>query len=202
MGGRSGGSALPVARLRGSGAGFLLAVCSAGSAVRAVPPSGCRSTTGCRCSGVEGRRYGGGGQAFCVRTCEAGYFPLTDRTTRAARNPAAACVRRAKPKWSTAAASTMPRPTTETLYGTAERVPLPQRARLGLHLQRQGRARPGAGQDRGRPDAAQGRHRRRRKRFAGCTPPRNAAPMKFSPASDRIKSRYRRAPVVAGRERK
>jgi hypothetical protein len=34
----------------------------------------------------EARRYGGGGQAFCVRTCDGRYFPLTasDNASRAA----------------------------------------------------------------------------------------------------------------------
>ena len=45
----------------------------------------------------------------------------------------------------------------------------------GLHLQRQGPDRSRAGQDRGRPDAAQGRHRRRRERPSGRRPQRRQA---------------------------
>ena len=85
MGGRSGGGALPVARLRGPGAGFLLA------AVRRVRPLARSRHPDAVCDDgppvqrSEGRRYGGGGQAFCVRTCDGRHFPLTasDNQSRA-----------------------------------------------------------------------------------------------------------------------
>ena len=77
-------------------------------------------------------------------------------TMPAGRRPATVSARRARPKSSMAATSTTPRPKRKTLFGTAERVPLSQRDRRGLHLQRQGPDRARAGQDRGRPDLRKG----------------------------------------------
>ena len=117
--------------------------------------------------------YGGGGQAYCVRTCDGRYFPITagDGQSRAA-----SCNNFCPGQRNQSGLRQQHRPRRyrerQTLFRTAERVPLPQRDGGGLHLQRQGPDRPRAGQDRGRSDAAQGRHRRRRRRADGRRPRR------------------------------
>ena len=87
----------------------------------------------------------------------------------------------------------------QVLFGPAERVPLSQRARQRLHLQRQGPDRSRAGQDRERSDAAQGRHRRRRERPAGRRPQRRQARRgaEFLARLRKVRAKYDRVPVVA-----
>ena len=127
----------------------------------------------------EGRvRYsgGGGGQAFCVRTCDGRYFPVTasDNASRAASCNSFCPASETK----VFSGSSIDNATAENGKSYSD---LPNAFRYrnelvsGLHLQRQGPDRSRAGQDRGRPDAAQGRHRRRRERPAGRRPQRRQA---------------------------
>ena len=53
-------------------------------------------------------------QAYCVRTCDGRYFPISAPTVKAGRRPATVSARPAKPRWSMAAISTMPRPRPES----------------------------------------------------------------------------------------
>ena len=201
MDGRSGGDAVRVAGLRRPGAGFFL------DPVRRLwPLARARIRMPFGDEGgpfVQRERRPAlwrGGQAFCVRTCDGRHFPVTgsDNQSRAASCSSLCPASETKVVYGSSIddAST---DNGKTLFGNAQRVPLSQRARLGLHLQRQGRARAGAGQDRGRSDAAQGRYRRRRERIvvASRSADKRGASLNFSPASDRIKARYERLPVVA-----
>ena len=126
----------------------------------------------------EGRvRYSGsgGGQAFCVRTCDGRYFPVTgsDNASRAASCNSFCPASETK----VFSGSNIDNATADNgvLFGSAERVPLSQRARQRLHLQWQGPTRSRAGEDRKGSDAAQGRHRRRRERPPGRRPQRRSA---------------------------
>ena len=90
--------------------------CSAGSAARArrqIQLPFAAMTAGPSPRSARPRpRVDGGGQAYCVRTCDGRYFPITGPDKRAARRPATASARPATPRSSMAAASTTPRPTT------------------------------------------------------------------------------------------
>ena len=66
-------------------------------------------------SGARARSgYSGGSQAYCVRTCDGRYSPSAAPAARAAPRRATISARRAKPKWSMAAISIMPRPRAES----------------------------------------------------------------------------------------
>ncbi len=68
-----------------------------------------------------------------------GVISRSPRPTRqAGRPPATASARRARPRCFTAAVSTTRRRQRQVLFGAAERLPLSQRNRQRLHLQRQG----------------------------------------------------------------
>ena len=123
-------------------------------------------------------RYGGG-QAYCVRTCDGRYFPInaSDNQSRAA-----------------SCNSFCPASDTKIVYGSSidnaatengkpySELPNAFRYRNetggGLHLQRQGPGRAGEGRNRQGSDAAQGRHRRRREQawWSSTVAPTDAAP--------------------------
>ena len=148
----------------------------------------------------EGRRYGGGGQAFCVRTCDGRHFPVTGTDNQ---SKAASC------------SSLCPASETKVVYGSSiddaatdngkpySEMPNAFRYRnelvsgctcngkdaLGLaqvKIEKDPTLRKGdivAGEN-GLVVAGRGADRR-------------GASLNFSPASDRIKARYQRVPVVA-----
>ena len=143
----------------------------------------------------------GGGQAYCVRTCDGRYFPIAgaDNESRAAvlqqllpgeRDQGGLwqqyrqCRHRDR----------------KTLFRTAERVPLSQRDRGGMHLQRQGPVRPGA--------RSRSRTTRRLRKgdlvaganglmVAGRSADQRGASLNFSPRLESVRARYQRVPVVA-----
>ena len=104
-----------------------------------------------RCRRAAARVSYGGGQAYCVRSCDGRYFPITgpDNQSRAAscNSFCPASETRLVYGSNIDSAATESR---QALFGTAERLSLSQRDRRGLHLQRQGPVRAGAGQDRER----------------------------------------------------
>ena len=81
----------------------------------------------------------GGGQAYCVRTCDGRYFPAAgpDRESRAASCNSFCPASKTELVYGSNidSAATAKR---QALFRTAQRVPLSQRDRCGLHLQRQG----------------------------------------------------------------
>jgi hypothetical protein len=147
----------------------------------------------------EGRRYGGGGQAFCVRTCDGRHFPITgsDRESRAQSCSSLCPASETKVVYGSSiddAATDNGKPYTELPNAFRYRNELVSgctcngKDALGLaqiKIEDDPTLRKGdivAGENgllvAGRPD-------------------RRGAELQFSPASERIKSRYQRAPVVA-----
>ena len=147
----------------------------------------------------EGRRYGGGGQAFCVRTCDGRHFPITgsDRESRAQSCSSLCPASETKVVYGSSiddAATDNGKPYTELPNAFRYRNELVSgctcngKDQLGLaqvKIEDDPTLRKGdivAGENgllvAGRPD-------------------RRGAELQFSPASERIKSRYQRAPVVA-----
>jgi hypothetical protein len=147
----------------------------------------------------EGRRYGGGGQAFCVRTCDGRHFPVTgsDNQSRAQSCSSLCPASETKVVYGSSiddAATDNGQPYTELPNAFRYRNELVSgctcngKDQLGLarvKIEDDPTLRKGdivAGENgllvAGRPD-------------------RRGAELQFSPASDRIKARYRRAPVVA-----
>ena len=147
----------------------------------------------------EGRRYGGGGQAFCVRTCDGRHFPITgsDKQSRAE-----------------SCSSLCPASETKVVYGgsiddaaTDNGKPyseMPNAFRYRTELVSgctcNGKDQLGLAQVKIEDDPTL----RKGDIVAGengllvaTRPDKRGAELKFSPASDRIKARYQRAPVVA-----
>jgi uncharacterized protein DUF2865 len=148
----------------------------------------------------EGRRYGGGGgQAFCVRTCDGRHFPITgsDKESRAE-----------------SCSSLCPASETKVVYGSSiddaatdngkPYTELPNAFRYRNELVSgctcNGKEALGLAQVKIEDDPTL----RKGDIVAGengllvaTRPDKRGAELKFSPASDRIKSRYQRAPVVA-----
>jgi uncharacterized protein DUF2865 len=146
------------------------------------------------------QRYGGGGQAYCVRTCDGRYFPLTgnDRESRAET-----------------CNSLCPKATTEVVYGSAiddaatengkpySKLPNAFRYRSELVAGCTCNGKDSLGLARIEPEndptlrkgdivaGANGLV------VANSSADRRGASVDFSPASERIKARYRRAPVLA-----
>jgi hypothetical protein len=146
------------------------------------------------------QRYGGGGQAYCVRTCDGRYFPLTgsDRESRAET-----------------CNSLCPKAATEVFYGSAiddaatengkpySKLPnaFRYRSELVAGCTCNGKDSVGLAQIEPENDPTL----RKGDIVAGAnglvvanrSADRRGASVDFSPASERIKARYRRAPVVA-----
>ncbi len=165
---------LLVARLRRPGAGFLLEpVRRLRPLARTGHPHAVFDDGGRWCSASEGRRYGGGGQAFCVRTCDGRHFPVTGSDNQ---SRAQSC------------SSLCPASETKVVYGgsiddaaTDNGKPyseMPNAFRYRNELVSgctcNGKDALGLAQVKieDDPTLAQGRHRRRRKRTVGCRPPR------------------------------
>ena len=148
----------------------------------------------------EGRRYGGGGQAFCVRTCDGRHFPVTGTDNQ---SKAASC------------SSLCPASETKVVYGSSiddaatdngkpySEMPNAFRYRnelvsgctcngkdaLGLaqvKIENDPTLRKG--------DIVAGENGLV---VAGRSADKRGAELNFSPASERIKARYERVPVVA-----
>ena len=148
----------------------------------------------------EGRRYGGGGQAFCVRTCDGRHFPVTGTDNQ---SKAASC------------SSLCPASETKVVYGSSiddaatdngkpySEMPNAFRYRnelvsgctcngkdaLGLaqvKIENDPTLRKG--------DIVAGENGLL---VAGRSADKRGASLDFSPASERIKARYERLPVVA-----
>jgi hypothetical protein len=147
----------------------------------------------------EGRRFGGGGLAYCVRTCDGRHFPITgsDNQSRAQACSSLCPASETKVVYGSSiddAATDNGRPYTELPNAFRYRNELVSgctcngKDQLGLaqvKIEDDPTLRKGdivAGENgllvAGRPD-------------------RRGAELQFSPASERIKSRYQRAPVVA-----
>ena len=147
----------------------------------------------------EGRRFGGGGLAYCVRTCDGRHFPITgsDNQSRAQACSSLCPASETKVVYGSSiddAATDNGRPYTELPNAFRYRNELVSgctcngKDALGLaqiKIEDDPTLRKGdivAGENgllvAGRPD-------------------RRGAELQFSPASERIKSRYQRAPVVA-----
>jgi hypothetical protein len=147
----------------------------------------------------EGRRYGGGGQAFCVRTCDGRHFPVTGSDNQ---SRAQSC------------SSLCPASETKVVYGgsiddaaTDNGKPyseMPNAFRYRNELVSgctcNGKDALGLAQVKIEDDPTL----RKGDIVAGENgllvanrPDRRGAELKFSPASDRIKARYQRAPIVA-----
>jgi hypothetical protein len=147
----------------------------------------------------EGRRFGGGGLAYCVRTCDGRHFPITgsDNQSRAQACSRLCPASETKVVYGSSiddAATDNGRPYTELPNAFRYRNELVSgctcngKDQLGLaqvKIEDDPTLRKGdivAGENgllvAGRPD-------------------RRGAELQFSPASERIKSRYQRAPVVA-----
>jgi Protein of unknown function (DUF2865) len=147
----------------------------------------------------EGRRYGGGGQAFCVRTCDGRHFPITGSDNQ---SRAQAC------------SNLCPASETKVVYGgsiddaaTDNGKPyteLPNAFRYRNELVSgctcNGKDALGLAQVKIEDDPTL----RKGDIVAGENgllvagrPDKRGAELKFSPASDRVKARYQRAPVVA-----
>jgi hypothetical protein len=147
----------------------------------------------------EGRRFGGGGLAYCVRTCDGRHFPITgsDNQSRAQACSSLCPASETKVVYGSSiddAATDSGRPYTELPNAFRYRNELVSgctcngKDQLGLaqvKIEDDPTLRKGdivAGENgllvAGRPD-------------------RRGAELQFSPASERIKSRYQRAPVVA-----
>lgn len=148
----------------------------------------------------EGRRYGGGGQAFCVRTCDGRHFPLvgSDNQSRAA-----------------SCSSLCPASETKVVYGSniddaatdngKSYSEMPNAFRYRNELVSgctcNGKDALGLAQVKIENDptlrkgdivaGANGLV------VAGRSADKRGASLNFSPASDRLKARYQRVPVVA-----
>ena len=62
---------------------------------------------------VQARGYSGGAQAYCVRTCDGRYFPISCPDGQSRARHATISARPAKPRWFTAAISIMRQPRAE-----------------------------------------------------------------------------------------
>lgn len=147
----------------------------------------------------QSRRYGGGGQAFCVRTCDGRHFPISgsDRESRAE-----------------SCSSLCPASETKVVYGSSiddavtdngkSYSDLPNAFRYRNELVSgctcNGKDALGLAQVKIEDDPTL----RKGDIVAGekgllvaSRPDRRGAELQFSPASDRIKARYQRAPVMA-----
>ena len=144
-----------------------------GGFVAAAP----RASSGCRLPARAARRSAGRGLGATHRLLRRRLRPIacvaatgaisrsTGPTIRAGRPRATVSARRAKPGWSTAAASIMPSPKAASRIRNCRMRFAIATNRRGMHLQRQGPDRSCAGQDRERSDASQGRYCRRRRRL-------------------------------------
>jgi hypothetical protein len=147
----------------------------------------------------EGRRFGGGGLAYCVRTCDGRHFPITGSDNQ---SRAQAC------------SSLCPASETKVVYGSSiddaatdngkPYTELPNAFRYRNELVSgctcNGKDQLGLAQVKIEDDPTL----RKGDIVAGENgllvagrPDRRGAELQFSPASERIKSRYQRAPVVA-----
>jgi hypothetical protein len=148
----------------------------------------------------EGRRYGGGGQAFCVRTCDGRHFPVTGTDNQ---SKAASC------------SSLCPASETKVVYGSSiddaatdngkpySEMPNAFRYRNELvsGCTCNGKDALGLAQVRiesdptlRKGDIVAGENGLL---VAGRGADKRGASLDFSPASERIKARYQRAPAVA-----
>jgi hypothetical protein len=147
----------------------------------------------------EGRRYGGGGQAFCVRTCDGRHFPVTGSDNQ---SRAQSC------------SSLCPASETKVVYGGSiddaatengkpySKMPNAFRYRNELvsDCTCNGKDPLGLAQVKIEDDPTL----RKGDIVAGANgllvasrPDKRGAELNFTPASERIKARYQRAPVVA-----
>jgi hypothetical protein len=148
----------------------------------------------------EGRRYGGGGQAFCVRTCDGRYFPLPSADNR---SRAATC------------GNLCPASETKIVYGSAidnaatdngkPYSELPNAFRYRTELVSgctcNGKDQVGLAQVKieddptlRNGDIVAGENGLL---VAGRSADKRGASLNFSPVPDRIRARYQRVPVVA-----
>ena len=202
----SGGAAVRVARWRPPRRPRISSrPCSAASAAaRGSPMSRCRSPTmTARSPPPRGEmRY-----ALSAAARPIACAPATDAisrsprpTMRAGRRPATASARRAKPRWSMAAISTMPRPRTESPIRNCRMrsaiatrswraAPATARTRSGSRRSRSRTTRPCA-RATSSPDE-------NGLMVAGRGADKRGASLNFSPASEQIRAKYQRVPVVA-----
>lgn len=147
----------------------------------------------------QSRRYGGGGQAFCVRTCDGRHFPISgsDRESRAE-----------------SCSSLCPASETKVVYGSSIDDAVTDNGKFYSDLPNAFRYRTELvsgctcnGKDAlglakvkieddptlRKGDIVAGENGL----LVASRPDRRGAELQFSPASDRIKARYQRAPVVA-----
>jgi len=149
---------------------------------------------------VEPRRYGGGGQAFCVRTCDGRHFPLTasDNASRAA-----------------SCDSFCPASETKLFYGSSIDNAVSENGKLYSELPNAFRYRSelvagctcnGKDQIGLAPVRIENDPTLRKGDIvagengllvAGRSADRRGAELNFSPASDRLRAKYERVPVVA-----
>jgi hypothetical protein len=148
----------------------------------------------------EGRRYGGGGQAFCVRICDGRHFPVTgsDNQSKAASCSSLCPASETKVVYGSSiddAATDNGKPYSEMSNAFRYRNELVSgctcngKDALGLaqvKIENDPTLRKG--------DIVAGENGLL---VAGRSADRRGAELNFSPASDRIKARYQRAPVVA-----
>jgi hypothetical protein len=148
----------------------------------------------------EGRRYGGGGQAFCVRTCDGRHFPVTGSDNR---SRAASC------------SSLCPSSETKVVYGSSiddaatdngkPYSELPNAFRYRNELVSgctcNGKDQLGLAQVKiendptlRKGDIVAGENGLV---VAGRGADKRGAELNFTPASERVKARYQRLPVVA-----